>query len=683
MCGKQMDPEQIPVVPVVNPTKDFVPMPTQPEILEKIPVIPFTPEERLSTSDSDPEILPPPVRNADKQHMRKNNSFNNDFMPSDNQRPFPIGGFPLPEQQFIEPEQPFIEPPQLQYGGPDHDPSSQMDNDLDAMFGDEPFDEPYHDAGPPVQYDEAPSSKPVAVPTFSDFDDGLDEATRLLLKSMADRESCIMCGQYKAGQSLALHGDEHYLCTDCGYDFLTDGINSGKWEQEQCLCPHEDCQIPFPERVMRGIGLSLEEKETIAEMQENIWKSGKKIIKCPKCSLGFVGDAASAKEAINKCYQEFGVDGKKLSEEALKHKAECRFRCVSCATVFCGDCGLHPYHLGFTCDGFAKYKKATKCRFCEVQLDEKNMAPFVDGAGLMWCCRDDECLSKRNIACPKILECGHTCCGIADESVCPPCLHENCAPGDKGVTGADYCNICWVEALDAAPLIRLGCGHFFHYHCAQAKVKKKWPAARITFKFMDCPLCNSIMEHEALHRIVNPCKKLLKDIEKKAIDRLKIEGLLTDPRLQDRNSKYYENPKLFGLDRLAFYECFKCKKPYYGGMRKCEEAGREVDEKFNESHLVCGSCASGPNTQSCKLHGKQYITFKCKFCCKVASWFCWGNTHFCHGCHKRQEQGDYLNRKPISALPKCPGKLRCPLKIDHPPNGTEDFSLGCVVCLKK
>lgn len=199
---------------------------------------------------------------------------------------------------------------------------------------------------------------------------------------------------------------------------------------------------------------------------------------------------------------------------------------------------------------------------------------------------------------------------------------------------------------------------------------------------MDCPLCNEVMQHEALNRIVNPCIKLKKDIGKQALERLKIEGLLSDPRLQDPNSKYYDNPKLFGLDRLAFYECFKCKKPYYGGMRKCEEAGREQDESFNESHLVCGGCASGPNTQSCKIHGKQYITFKCKFCCTVATWFCWGNTHFCDKCHKRQEQGDYLNRKPISALPKCPGKARCPLKIDHPPNGVEDFSLGCVVCLR-
>lgn len=39
------------------------------------------------------------------------------------------------------------------------------------------------------------------------------------------------------------------------------------------------------------------------------------------------------------------------------------------------------------------------------------------GDGLMWVCRDDECLSKRNISCGHTLECGHLCRGIAGEQV--------------------------------------------------------------------------------------------------------------------------------------------------------------------------------------------------------------------------------------------------------------------------
>ena len=76
-------------------------------------------------------------------------------------------------------------------------------------------------------------------------------------------------------------------------------------------------------------------------------------------------------------------------------------------------------------------------------------------------------------------------------------------------------------------------------------------------------------------------------------------------------------------------------------------------------------------------------TYKCKFCCGIGTWYCWGSTHFCDGCHKKQEKGTYLNRLPLDALPKCPGPDACPLGIEHPANGTEEFSLGCVICLKK
>lgn len=68
-----------------------------------------------------------------------------------------------------------------------------------------------------------------------------------------------------------------------------------------------------------------------------------------------------------------------------------------------------------------------------------------------------------------------------------------------------------------------------------------------------------------------------------------------------------------------------------------------------------------------------------QFCCSVATWFCWGNTHFCEECHKRQCAGDYLTRKPVSKLSKCKGKASCALGVDHPANGTE-YSLGCTLC---
>ena len=100
-------------------------------------------------------------------------------------------------------------------------------------------------------------------------------------------------------------------------------------------------------------------------------------------------------------------------------------------------------------------------------------------------------------------------------------------------------------------------------------------------------------------------------------------------------SKYYQNPLGYALDRFAFYKCYKCKNAYFGGMRACGAAGGG-DGAFEEKNLVCGSCSAGNvGVARCKTHGKNFIEFKCKFCCSVAVWFCFGTTHFCEPCHKQ------------------------------------------------
>ena len=96
--------------------------------------------------------------------------------------------------------------------------------------------------------------------------------------------------------------------------------------------------------------------------------------------------------------------------------------------------------------------------------------------------------------------------------------------------------------------------------------------------------------------------------------------------------------------------------------------------------------------------------FKCRFCCAVATYFCGGMCHYCDPCHDKA--GDLTDlfvdsisilwnfidysfffsngwkTKDASKLPKCPGKDKCPLGIDHPPNGVE-FPIGCSVCRER
>ena len=79
------------------------------------------------------------------------------------------------------------------------------------------------------------------------------------------------------------------------------------------------------------------------------------------------------------------------------------------------------------------------------------------------------------------------------------------------------------------------------------------------------------------------------------------------------------------------------------------------DFRPRPQECVCGSCATSDidkRNYCCKNHGTNYLVYKCKFCCGIATRFLWGNTHFCERCAQRQHRGDYLNRKPVSTHPQ-------------------------------
>ena len=68
--------------------------------------------------------------------------------------------------------------------------------------------------------------------------------------------------------------------------------------------------------------------------------------------------------------------------------------------------------------------------------------------------------------------------------------------------------------------------------------------------------------------------------------------------------------------------CFKCQKPYFGGLKDCERAMDEDKREFKPSELVCANCCDIP-VDNCVKHGTDFIEFKCRFCCSLAVWFCW------------------------------------------------------------
>jgi len=332
------------------------------------------------------------------------------------------------------------------------------------------------------------------------------------------------------------------------------------------------------------------------------------------------------------------------------------------------------------------------CRFCGSSAASLDV--LVPGA----VCSQPDCVAHSRNACTKTLTCGHLCGGIRNERPCLPCLY-GCVSDSADERQSlrqdadDMCMICFADALSAAPVILLNCGHAFHSHCCHMALDRRWPGPRITFTFMLCPICKRDMSHTSLEQLIAPVKALRDDVQRKALMRLEYEGVMrVQPMDNEATSCQSSDLAAFAMDRYAYYVCHKCNKAYYGGEARCEvqaaaSAGgvqRAMTEDYDPSELVCGACSDVTRAQMCVRHGADFLEYKCRYCCSVAVFFCFGTTHFCGACHDDFQRVTAMSR---SDLPRCPAGPRatqlsgdeCPLHVHHPPTG-EEFALGCGVC---
>eukprot|EP01119_Soliformovum_irregulare_P019714 TRINITY_DN6305_c0_g1_i2.p1 TRINITY_DN6305_c0_g1~~TRINITY_DN6305_c0_g1_i2.p1 ORF type:complete len:418 (+),score=94.64 TRINITY_DN6305_c0_g1_i2:1097-2350(+) len=386
--------------------------------------------------------------------------------------------------------------------------------------------------------------------------------------------------------------------------------------------------------------------------------------RCPRCSMIIEKLESNPHDPEAQWQLQSSVG----SPEAAVNRLKNRFRCRNCDCAFCAECLTTPYHEGETCQEFRDSKLVEKCRFCGSHL------PFGTKSKV---CSEKECQEREELRCHKKSDtCQHECLGVEGEQICPPCIHPECSREDSQTT-EDLCNMCWTEDLGSAPIIQLKCNHFFHYNCVLNTLNKKWPGPRITFGFACCPLCKVPMvpkdPHPQIEFILKSFHELEDELKKRSLNRLKFEEMEKSPEIVDPNGKFHGNPQGFAMDRFVYFMCSECQQPYFAGQRVCEDVG-----DFDSKELVCGGCSGRDLTDDCPKHGNQFIEYKCKFCCSVASWYCWGNTHFCDACHKRQLNREYLNRIPPNLMPKCQGKEYCPLKIEHP--HVTEFCLGCLIC---
>ena len=135
---------------------------------------------------------------------------------------------------------------------------------------------------------------------------------------------------------------------------------------------------------------------------------------------------------------------------------------------------------------------------------------------------------------------------------------------------------------------------------------------------MECPSCKVHIDAPHCQELENNLmvpRELYNNIEKKALDRAELEGLKNDERFV--KEPFNHNMKKFALAVLSFYECFECKSPYYGGMVDCQQNDQQ-QQNFKPEDLICGACAAkkmGAGLSDCPKHGKDWIEFKCRYCC--------------------------------------------------------------------
>jgi len=235
------------------------------------------------------------------------------------------------------------------------------------------------------------------------------------------------------------------------------------------------------------------------------------------------------------------------------------------------------------------------------------------------------------------------------------------------------CMICFTEPLSPIPCIRLHCNHVFHFSCVRGVLNAKWFGPRITFGFTQCPICKAEINHTALTDLLQPIRSLYDDVKKKALMRLEYEGLSRSEALTTEGARWFNNPTGFALYRYAYYVCFKCNKAYFGGEARCDqEAG--AGDVFNPEELVCGGCSDVSQAQMCPKHGTDYLEYKCRFCCSVAVFFCFGTTHFCNACHDNFQRVINIPKIELPQCPVGPKAVRlegeeCPLHVKHPATG--------------
>ena len=170
------------------------------------------------------------------------------------------------------------------------------------------------------------------------------------------------------------------------------------------------------------------------------------------------------------------------------------------------------------------------------------------------------------LRCEKIKECGHQCNGVWQEKECLTCLDPSCHLESSRLPNNDeLCSICFTSELGEEACVQLGCLHVFHANCVLKLLRHRWSTLKISFGFTACPSCKQEITEHRCHQIVKEIaiiKKIRSSVEEIAIEAA--DDISALPMYASRKEKID-----LAMQLCAFFECYDCGKPYYGGMIDC------------------------------------------------------------------------------------------------------------------
>ena len=69
----------------------------------------------------------------------------------------------------------------------------------------------------------------------------------------------------------------------------------------------------------------------------------------------------------------------------------------------------------------------------------------------------------------------------------------------------------------------------------------------------------------------------------------KTQGLDRDERLSTEGDHFFGNLMRLAEAHVSFYMCYKCVKPYFGGMIDCEQENT-IEDTTRREDLICKPC---------------------------------------------------------------------------------------------